>query len=59
MSCKCLVKVTFTSLKGPLSRTFKLLTPSTLDSCSYRFNMYLQADTMPSHVVKTVFKYSF
>ena len=23
MSCKCLVKVTFTNLKGPLSKTFK------------------------------------
>ena len=26
MSCKCLIKVTFTNLKGPLSKTFKLLT---------------------------------
>ena len=35
------------------------LTPSTLDSCSYRFKMYLKAENMPFHMVKTVFKYSF
>ena len=34
------------------------LTPSTLDSCSYRFKMYLIAEDMPLHMVKTVFKYS-
>ena len=39
--------------------TISSLTPSTLDSCSYRFKMYLQADNMPSHMVKTSFKYSF
>ena len=36
-----------------------VLTPSTLDSCSYRFKMYLKAENMPFHMVKTVFKYSF
>ena len=36
-----------------------ILTPSTLDSCSYRFKMYLRADNMPFHMVKTIFKYSF
>ena len=35
------------------------LTPSTLDSCSYRFKMYLKAENMPFHMVKTVIKYSF
>ena len=36
-----------------------LLTPSTLDSCSYRFKMYLKAENIPFHMVKTIFKYSF
>ena len=34
------------------------LTPSTLDSCSYRFKMYLIVENMPFHMVKIVFKYS-
>ena len=37
----------------------RALTPSTLDSCSYRFKMYLIAENMPIRMVKTVFKYSF
>ena len=37
----------------------KQLTPSTLDSCSYRFKMYLIAENMPFRMVITVFKYSF
>ena len=32
-------------------------TPSTLDSCSYRFKMYLKAENIPFHVVKNIFKY--
>ena len=35
------------------------LTPSTLDSCSYRFKMSLIAENMAFHTVKTVFEYSF
>ena len=41
------------------SKVRRFLTPSTLDSCSYRFKMYLIAENMPFHMVKNVFKYSF
>ena len=35
------------------------LTPSTLNSCSYKLKMYLIVEDVPFHMVKTVFKYSF
>ena len=46
-------------LSLPLFFYFLILTPLTLDSCIYMFKMYLKAENMPFHMVKTAFKYPF
>ena len=38
---------------GDMFSQITTLTPSTLDSCSYMFKMYLKAENMPFHMVKT------
>ena len=57
LGCGQSVKLKWRELKNAKDfiRNISGVTPSTLDSCSYRFKMYLIAENMPFHALSCVF----